>query len=88
MPKIKHKPEVMHLIVVAAIAIFIALASVLIYNTTSSINEGVNQYSDRLAAQKSNFVKNTISYEVKSLVNFSACLTNYKTIPSNIIVKD
>lgn len=88
MPKIKHKPEVMHLVVVVAIAIFIALASILIYNTTSSINKGVNQYSDRLASQKSNFVKNTISYEVKLLVNFSACLSNYKTIPSGIIVKD
>lgn len=88
MPKIKHKPEVMHLVVVVAVAIFIALASVFIYNTTSSINKGVNQYSDRLASQKSNFVKNTISYEVKLLVNFSACLANYKTIPSGIIVKD
>ena len=88
MPKIKYKPEVLHLVVVVAVAVFIALASVFIYNTTSSINEGVNQYTDRLASQKSDLIKNTISYEVKSLINFSACLSNYKTIPENVIVKD
>ena len=88
MPKIKYKPEVLHLVVVVAIALFITLATILIYNTTSSINKGVNQYSDRLASQKSDLIKNTISYEVKTLINFSACLSNYKTIPENVIVKD
>ena len=88
MPKIKYKPEVLHLVVVVAVALFITLATILIYNTTSSINKGVNQYSDRLASQKSDLIKNTISYEVKSLINFSACLSNYKTIPENVIVKD
>ena len=88
MPKMKQKPEIMNLAVVVVIAVFAVIATFLIFDTTTSINNGVNQYTDRMAVQKSNFVKNTISYEVTTLKNFGACLAGYKTIPANVIVKD